>query len=119
MAEARRRDTAAPLASHQRVAREWAGQDAALSSTLVETPSASAALIETDRSEVVTGDWYAEDVHFMRASRRRRPSPPPSAAPPAPRRVRIGMSPILDVVKAMVRRLQTSPACRLPPEGRQ
>jgi AraC family transcriptional regulator len=54
-----------PVADHKRVALEWSQRRGVVEATLLETASATAALIEVESYGVEEGEWYAEDVHYI------------------------------------------------------
>lgn len=53
------------IASHQRVARAWSTTDGAIEASILETASASAVLLDADRTECRGGEWLSEDVHYI------------------------------------------------------
>jgi AraC family transcriptional regulator len=59
--------------NHKRVALEWSQRPGVLESTLLESGSATAALIEVESRTIQSGEWYAGDVHYIDMCLTKRP----------------------------------------------
>jgi AraC family transcriptional regulator len=63
----------APQPNHRQVALEWSQRPGVLEATLLESGSATAALIEVESRTVQSGAWYAEGVHYIDMCLTKRP----------------------------------------------
>jgi AraC family transcriptional regulator len=61
--------------NHRRLARAWTERQGIVEATVLECTSASAAIVDCDKSVADSGEWWSEDVHYIDMCLTPRPRP--------------------------------------------